>query len=105
MKVSLRVACALAASVFACATLLAQSGGDALYKTKCQSCHGAGGNPNPALAKSMGIKPANAPEIKKLSVAEIVATVKNGKGKMKPVGGLDDGQLKALAGYFKTLSK
>jgi len=29
--------------------------------------------------------------------------VKNGKGKMKPIAGLSDAQVKAVAEYFKTL--
>ena len=38
-----------------------------------------------------------------LTVAQIEATVKNGKGKMKPIAGLTDAQVKAVAAYFKTL--
>ena len=91
--------------VFASLVLNAQSGGDALYKSKCQSCHGANGNPSPALAKSMNIKAANDPSIKKLTLDQILATVKNGKNKMKPVGGLSDDQAKSAAAYFKSLPR
>jgi hypothetical protein len=38
-----------------------------------------------------------------LTVAEISAAVKNGKGKMKPIAGLTDPQVAAVAAYFKTL--
>ena len=38
-----------------------------------------------------------------LTVAQIEATVKSGKGKMKPVAGLTDAQVKDVAAYFKTL--
>jgi cytochrome c5 len=88
-----------------CLATNAQSGGDAIYKTKCQSCHGAAGNPSPVLAKSMNIKAANDPAIKKLTIDQIVATVKSGKNKMKPVGGMNDEQAKLAAAYFKSLGK
>lgn len=79
----------------------AQTSGDAIYKAKCQVCHGATGTPSPGMAKMMGIKPAS--EYKNLTLAQIEATVKNGKGKMKPIAGLSDAQVKAVAEYFKSL--
>lgn len=81
----------------------AQSSGEATYKAKCAMCHGATGTPNPAMAKAMGIKPVSDPDMKKLTAADIESTVKNGKGKMKPISGLDDATTKAVAEYFKTL--
>jgi cytochrome c6 len=81
----------------------AQSSGEATYKAKCQMCHGATGTPSAAMGKAMGIKAASDPEMKKLTVAEIEGAVKNGKGKMKPVSGLNDAQVKAVAEYFKSL--
>jgi mono/diheme cytochrome c family protein len=66
-------------------------------------CHGATGTPSAGMAKAMGIKPASDPAIKSLSVAQIAAVIKNGKGKMKPVAGLSDAQVKDVAVYFKTL--
>ena len=91
---------ALAASL-AGAMSMAQSSGDAIYKAKCQTCHGATGTPSPGMQKMMGVKPAS--EYKSLSVAQIEATVKNGKGKMKSIAGLSDAQVKAVAAYFKGL--
>ena len=81
----------------------AQSGGEATYKAKCQMCHGATGTPSPAMAKAMGVKPVSDPEIKKLTVDQIVAVVKTGKNKMKPTAGLTDAQTKAVATYFHSL--
>ena len=81
----------------------AQTSGEAVYKSKCQMCHGASGTPNPGMAKMMGIKPASSPEIKKLSLEQIEAAVKSGKGKMHAIGGLSDAQAKAVAEYFKSL--
>jgi cytochrome c6 len=91
-----------AASFMACSVSFAQSG-EALYKTKCQSCHGATGTPNPGIAKLLGVKPVSDPEIKKLTTDQVEATVKAGKGKMKPVAGLTDSQVKDVSAYFKTL--
>jgi mono/diheme cytochrome c family protein len=81
----------------------AQSAGEATYKAKCQSCHGATGTPSPAMAKMMGIKPASDPEIKKLTVDQMIAAVKSGKGKMKPVAGLTDAQIKDSVTYYRSL--
>jgi mono/diheme cytochrome c family protein len=81
----------------------AQSGGEATYKAKCAMCHGADGTPKPAMATAMGIKPATDPSIKALSVAEMTATVKNGKGKMHPVAGLSDAQIADVVSYFRSL--
>ena len=77
--------------------------GAANYKSKCAVCHGPAGTPNPAMAKSMGIKPVSDPEMKALTVDQVIATVKNGKGKMHPVAGLTDPQVKDVANYFKSL--
>jgi mono/diheme cytochrome c family protein len=51
----------------------------------------------------MGIKPVSDPSMKTLTESQIVSVVKNGKGKMKPITGLTDPQVSAVAAYFKTL--
>ncbi len=56
------------------------------------------------MAKMMGIKAASDPDMKKLSAEEEIASVKNGKGKMKPFAGkLTDEQIKDAVTYFRTL--
>ena len=81
----------------------AQSAGEAVYKANCQSCHGSAGTPNPGIAKAMGVKPANDPEYKKTSEADMIAAVKNGKGKMKAFSGkLTDAQIKDAVDYFRS---
>jgi len=72
----------------------AQSSGQATYKAKCQTCHGATGTPSPGMAKMMGIKPLSDPDI---------AAVKNGKSKMKPVTGLTDAQIKDAVAFYRGL--
>lgn len=87
----------------ASAVCFAQSGGEATYKAKCQSCHGSNGTPNPGIAKLMGVKPVSDPDIKKLTVDQMVASVKNGKGKMKPIAGITDAQIKDAVTYYRGL--
>jgi len=82
------------------AASFAQSGGEATYKAKCLMCHGATGTPSAGMAK-MGVKPVSDPEIKNLTVAQMIATVKNGKGKMKPVAGLTDAQIKETVVFYR----
>jgi hypothetical protein len=54
------------------------------------------------MAKNMGIKAASDPEIRKLTVAEMIAAVKNGKGKMKPVAGLTEAQIKEAVIFYRS---
>jgi len=89
-------------ALLASAVCFAQSGGEATYKAKCAMCHGATGTPSAGMAK-MGVKPVSDPAIKALTVAQISAVVKSGKGKMKPVAGLTDAQIKDVATFYKGL--
>jgi len=97
-QVVLAVVVALASAVG-----FAQAGGEATYKAKCQSCHGSAGIPNPGIAKMMGVKPNTDAEIKKLTVDQMIASVKNGKNKMRPVAGLTDAQIKEAVVYYRSL--
>jgi len=87
----------------AVAVSFAQSGGEATYKAKCASCHGATGTPSAGMAKAMGIKAASDPAIKALTAAQEFATVKNGKGKMHAVAGLTDAQIKDVVAFYRGL--
>jgi mono/diheme cytochrome c family protein len=87
----------------ASAVCFAQSGGEATFKAKCQSCHGSNGTPNPGIAKLMGVKPVSDPEVKKLTVEQMIEVVKNGKNKMKPIKGLTDAQIKEAVLYYRSL--
>ena len=80
----------------------AQSG-DATYKAKCASCHGATGTPSAGMAKMMGIKASSDPDIQKLTDAQMSAAVKDGKGKMKPIAGLTDDQIKDVVTFYRGL--
>jgi cytochrome c6 len=103
MKKMLRSQLVLAAAVALAGVMCFAQDGAATYKAKCAMCHGPTGTPSAGMAKAMGIKPASDPSIKALTVAQIEAVVKSGKGKMKPIAGLSDAQVKSVAAYFKTL--
>ena len=93
----------LAAAVLLTGSMCFAEDGAAIYKSKCVACHGPAGTPSAGMAKMMGIKPVSDPSMKTLTVSQIESTVKNGKGKMKPIAGLTDPQVQAVAAYFKTL--
>ena len=103
MMKSFRSPIVLAATVLLAGSMCFAEDGAALYKSKCAMCHGPTGTPSAGMAKAMGIKPVYNPSIQALTIAQITATVKNGKGKMKPVAGLTDPQVSAVAAFFKTL--
>lgn len=104
MTKMIRTQLVLAAVVILASSVgFADPAGEATYKAKCTSCHGATGTPSAGMAKMMGIKAVSDPDIKKLTVDEEVAAVKNGKGKMKPVTGLTDAQIKEAVVYYRGL--
>jgi cytochrome c6 len=105
MMKSIRSKVVLAAAFAVAGGMCFAQSGEAIYKAHCQSCHGATGVPNPGIAKILGVKPANDPAVMKLTPAEMEAAVKNGKGKMKPVAGLSDAQVKEVVTYFRELGK
>jgi cytochrome c6 len=76
---------------------------EALYKSKCQMCHGADGKGSPAGQK-MGVRDFHSPEVAKESDAELIKITKEGKGKMpKQEGKLTDDQIKELVAYIRKL--
>jgi mono/diheme cytochrome c family protein len=104
MTKSIRFLLVLAIAVcLAGAVCFAQSSGEATYKAKCAMCHGATGTPSAGMAKSMGIKAASDPAMKALTAAQEFDAVKSGKGKMKPVAGLSDAQIKDVVTYYRGL--
>jgi cytochrome c6 len=103
MKTFLTIAATSFLAVSALTPAFAQGAGAATYKTKCQFCHGADGQPT-AAGKSMKASPFNSPELKKASTADLVAAVTNGKNKMPAYAGkLTDAQIKEVVVYVRTL--
>ncbi len=107
MKNMIRTLLVLAAGVCLAGVMgFAQSSGKAVYQAHCQMCHGASGIPNPGMAKMMGIPAANSAAMKKLTPAQMFASVKNGKGKMMAFKSqMTDAQIRATVAYFRTLTK
>ncbi len=103
MTKSVRSLLVLAAAVTLAGTLAFADSGEATYKAKCATCHGAAGTPSAGMAKMMGIKAVSDPSMKALSVADMTAAVKNGKGKMHAITGLTDAQIKDVVTYFRSL--
>ena len=103
MKKSFRSGIVMAAAVLLAGSMCFAEDGAAIYKSKCAMCHGPAGTPSAGIAKMMGIKPVSDPSMKTLTESQIVSVVKNGKGKMKPIAGLTDAQVSAVAAYFKSL--
>lgn len=89
----------------AAVTGFAQDAGKATYTAKCAMCHGPAGVPNPAMAKALGVPSVSDAAVKAMTVAQIGTQVKTGKGKMAPISGLTDAQVKDVATYFKSLEK
>jgi cytochrome c6 len=97
---------ALAAIILLSGAMGFAQSGEAVYKAKCQSCHGAQGVPNPGIAKAMGVKPASDPSVKAESEAQMIAITTYGKGKMPAFKGkLSDAEIKASVDYFRTFAK
>ena len=107
MRKIVQVAFVCAVTVgLAAVTAFAQSGGEAVYKAKCASCHGANGTAPAAMAKSMGIKAASDPTVKSKSEAQMVELTRKGIGIMPGYAGkLTDAQIKDSVEYFRSLGK
>jgi len=84
----------------------AQTGGEAIYKSKCITCHGATGMAEGNIGKALKVRPVNDPEVKKLSLSAQIAVTKNGVGKMQPFKDkLTDAQIKESVEYFRAFIK
>lgn len=82
----------------------AQDSPDALYKAKCQVCHGTDGKGDTAVGKKLGAKDFHSPEVAKMSDAELFEITKKGKDKMPPYDKkLTDDQIKQLIKYIRGL--
>jgi mono/diheme cytochrome c family protein len=105
MTKMIRTLLVLAVGVSLAGAVAFAESGEAIYKANCVACHGSTGTPSQGIAKMMSVKPASDPSMKALSVADMTAAVKNGKGKnMKAYGGkLSDAQIKDVVTYFRTL--
>ena len=80
----------------------ASADGKALYSSKCAACHGQDGVPKKMGA---GSKALGDPEFKSAATVDgIVAIIRDGKGKMKPVKTLSEADTKLIAEYVLTIT-
>jgi|SRR5580704_11205873 cytochrome c6 len=84
----------------------AQTGGEALYKTKCAACHGADGKGETAVGKANKIRDLGSADVQGQSDDAIAGIIGNGKGKMPAYGkSLKADQIKDLVAYIRSLKK
>jgi mono/diheme cytochrome c family protein len=101
-RLAVILASAFALSTATCA--YSQDDVAALYKSKCQVCHGADGKGDTPAGKKLGTKDLHSPEVAKLSDTEMFDITKKGKDKMPPYDGkLTDDQIKSLVKYIHQL--
>ena len=106
MKNRIRLAfiCVTVASI--ATTAFAQDSGADTYKAKCAMCHAADGSGSTPAGKSMKVPPFSSPDLIKASDGDLIASTKNGKGKMPAYSGkLTDPQIKDVIAYIRTLQK
>jgi|SRR6516164_1126917 mono/diheme cytochrome c family protein len=105
-KVVRNVGTAMLMVVLAGSVSFAQSSAEALYKSKCQMCHGEKGLADSGAGKAMKVKPITDPEVQKMNETQMVDAVKNGMGKMQPFKDkLTDAQIKDVVTYFRNFAK
>ena len=84
----------------------ARNQGADTYKAKCAMCHGADGDGNTPAGKAMKTKSFKDPDLIKASDADLIAAIKNGKGKMPAYAGkLTDDQIKDVVTFIRALQK
>jgi len=83
-----------------------QTGGEALYKTKCTVCHGADGKGETTVGKANKIRDLASADVQKQSDADLTGIITTGKNKMPAYGkSLKPDQVKDLVAYVRSLGK
>jgi cytochrome c6 len=85
----------------------AADGTAALYKAKCETCHGADGSGNTDMGKSTKAKDLRSAEIQKMTDDQLNGAITNGMNDTMPAykGKLTDAQIKDIVGYVRGLGK
>ena len=97
----------LALTAVTASALLASPGdaqaGKAVYDSKCKTCHGANGEGNAVLAKTLKVtlKDLKSKEVQSKSDDELKKDSTAGTGKMQPVKGLTDKQASDLIAFLR----
>jgi cytochrome c6 len=97
---------ALCGCTFLITPAQAQTGGEALYKTKCAACHGADGKGETTVGKANKVRDLGSEDVQKQSDDELAGIIGSGKGKMPAYSkSLKPEQIKDLVAYIRTLKK
>jgi cytochrome c6 len=84
----------------------AQTGGEALYKSKCVACHGADGKGETAVGKANKVRELGSADVQKQSDEDIAEIISKGKGKMPAYSkSLKPEQIKDLVAFVRSLKK
>ena len=81
--------------------------GKEVYMKKCNMCHGPDGAGKEAIAKMLKVemKALGSKEVQALSDADMKKVITEGKGKMKPVGGMSDADVTNVIAFVRSLAK
>ncbi len=79
--------------------------GEKIYATKCKSCHGAQGQGNPAIAKSLKVtfRDLKSAEVQKQSDAELKKLALGGHGAKKPLKGVTPAEIDDAVAFLRTM--
>ena len=84
----------------------AQNSGANVYKAECVHCHGATGMSDTAMGRATKVKPVTDPDVKKMSLPDMLEATRNGVGKMQGYKkDLTEEQIKASVLYFRSFIK
>src|SRR5258708_18038373 len=75
--------------------------GKTAYDKSCKSCHTPDGSGNAAVAKMMKVelRDLKSAEVQALSDADLKKVITAGKGKMKPVAAVSEGDAEHIVAY------
>jgi cytochrome c6 len=103
MKINRFLVWALSVGLFTVNAPAADSSTAALYKSKCQGCHGADGKAT-TVGKKLKARDFQDPDVASMSEEDLAKITTDGKNKMPAYKGkLKDDQIKALAKYIKEM--
>ena len=78
----------------------------ALFKSKCQACHGPNGTADTPMAKKLGIKALGSADVQKQTDAQLTNVIAKGKAKMPAFDGkLTADQVKAMVALIRSFKK
>jgi cytochrome c6 len=76
------------------------------FLKNCAPCHGRKGGADTPVAKTLGVKRLDSPEVQKKKDEEILTQIAKGKGKMPSFAGkIPEADLKVILEYVRSLAK